>query len=205
MTSTRSAAPFATAAPGIPVRGGMYAASEGWFSIPRADGDTPGALAVNANFYEFIPVDDAGEDKGDPLLAHELAHQKIGEVLRSLEILKVGADEAVAKNLTGVFFPHGLGHFLGIQVHDVSGRQKSPQGGVVAPPPLHPFLRTTRTIEPDMVFTIEPQLRVPDEKGYIRLEDVILVTADGYENLSASLPVDIDGIERLMAEPSRFR
>ena len=60
------------AVPGVPVRGGMYAASEGWFTIPRSDGDVPGVLAVNANFYELIPVNDAGEDNGDPLLAHEV-------------------------------------------------------------------------------------------------------------------------------------
>ena len=41
-------------------------------------------------------------------------------------------------------------------MHDVSGRQKAPEGGVVAPPPRYPFLRTTRTIEADQVFTIEP-------------------------------------------------
>ena len=75
---------------------------------------------------------------------------------RASSVLKVGGDEAVAKDLTGVFFPHGLGHFLGIQVHDVSGRQKAPEGGIVAPPARYPYLRTTRTIEPDQVFTIEP-------------------------------------------------
>jgi Xaa-Pro aminopeptidase len=79
---------------------------------------------------------------------------------------------------------NSLGHTLGMEAHDV---------GV-----------THELLEPGMVFTIEPQLRVPDEQAYVRLEDVILVTKDGYENLSASLPIDIDGIERLMAEPSRF-
>ena len=59
-------------------------------------------------------------------------------------------------------------------------------------------------LAPGMVFTIEPQLRVPDERAYVRLEDVILVTASGYENLSAFVPYDIDGVEKVMAEPSRF-
>ena len=79
---------------------------------------------------------------------------------------------------------NSLGHLLGMEAHDV---------GVV-----YDVLR------PGMVFTIEPQLPVPDERKYMRLEDAILVTNDGYENLSAELPIDMDRIEHLMAEPSRF-
>jgi Xaa-Pro aminopeptidase len=71
-----------------------------------------------------------------------------------------------------------LGHFVGMAVHDVH-------------PPIG-------TLEPGMVFTIEPALTVPDERIYIRLEDVILVTPDGYENLSADLPAGIDAIEDLL-------
>ena len=79
---------------------------------------------------------------------------------------------------------NSLGHLLGMEAHDVGVEYD--------------------VLRPGMVFTIEPALRVPDEHIYIRLEDVILVTTDGYENLSAELPIDIDGIEKLMAEPSRF-
>jgi Xaa-Pro dipeptidase len=142
------------------------------------------------------------------LALHEIAHKKIGELLGSLGVLKVGAAEAVAKNLTGAFFPHGLGHFLGIQVHDVSGRQKSPEGGVVAPPPRYPYLRTTRTIEVDQVFTIEPGVYFiemllrrhrngPDRAAFhwplidrlmacggVRIEDNVVVTKDGHRNLT---------------------
>ena len=52
-----------------------------------------------------------------------------------------------------------------------------------------------------MVFTIEPALTIPDDRVYVRLEDVILMTDTGYENLSAFVPVEIDAIEKLMAEP----
>jgi len=55
-----------------------------------------------------------------------------------------------------------------------------------------------------MVFTIEPQLVVPEERIYIRLEDVIVVTPTGYENLSSFVPIDIEGIEKTMAEAGRF-
>jgi Xaa-Pro aminopeptidase len=74
-----------------------------------------------------------------------------------------------------------LGHFLGMEVHDVTA----------------PFER----LEPGMVFTIEPALTIPEDRVYVRLEDVILVTDTGYENLSAFVPVEPETVEKLMAEP----
>jgi Xaa-Pro aminopeptidase len=79
---------------------------------------------------------------------------------------------------------NALGHFVGMEVHDVS--------------------KPIETLEPGMIFTIEPALTVPEDDVYVRLEDVILITAAGYENLSAFVPSDIEAIEKLMAEPSRF-
>jgi Xaa-Pro aminopeptidase len=76
--------------------------------------------------------------------------------------------------------PPSLGHGVGMAVHDV---------GV-----------SDGTLVPGMVFTIEPQFRVPEEKVYIRLEDVIVVTESGAEVLTASLPMDMDEIERVMKE-----
>ena len=77
-----------------------------------------------------------------------------------------------------------LGHMVGMEVHDVQ-------------PP-------TDVLLPGMIFTIEPALTIPGERVYIRLEDVILVTESGYENLSAFVPVEPDAIESLMAETGRF-
>jgi Xaa-Pro aminopeptidase len=79
---------------------------------------------------------------------------------------------------------NSLGHMVGMEVHDVAA----------------PF----EVLQPGMVFTIEPPITIPDERVYVRLEDVILMTPTGYENLSAFVPMDVEGIERLMAEPSRF-
>src|SRR4029079_5813771 len=76
---------------------------------------------------------------------------------------------------------NSLGHTVGMEVHDVR--------------------LTTDTLEPGQLFTIEPALTIPDEHIGIRLEDVILITETGYENLSAFVPVEIDAIEKLMAEP----
>ena len=59
----------------------------------------------------------------------------------------------------------------------------------------------TPTLEPGQLFTIEPAMTIPDEHIGIRLEDMILITETGYENLSAFVPVEIADIEKLMAEP----
>jgi Xaa-Pro aminopeptidase len=77
--------------------------------------------------------------------------------------------------------PRSLGHTIGMEVHDVR-------------------LPTT-TLEPGQIFTIEPQMTLPDEHIGIRLEDVILMTDTGYENLSAFVPVEIEDVERAMAGP----
>jgi Xaa-Pro aminopeptidase len=69
---------------------------------------------------------------------------------------------------------------------------------------VHDVSKPIETLEPGMVFTIEPALTVPEDGVYIRLEDVILITPAGYESLSAFVPSDIDPVEKLMAEPSRF-
>lgn len=74
----------------------------------------------------------------------------------------------------------GLGHWVGMAVHDVG--------------------RSTGMLLPGMVFTIEPALRVPEERIYIRLEDMIIITEDGAEVTSDIVPMDMDGIEKLMRE-----
>jgi len=74
-----------------------------------------------------------------------------------------------------------LGHTVGMEVHDV----RNP----------------TATMEPGQVFTIEPAMTIPDEHVGIRLEDMLLITETGYENLSAFVPIEIADIEKMMAEP----
>ncbi|HTS03361.1 MAG TPA: M24 family metallopeptidase, partial [Thermoanaerobaculia bacterium] len=89
---------------------------------------------------------------------HLRAQRYVGDLLREVGVLKISSEEAVATRLTFPFFPHGLGHFLGLQVHDVAGRQADRTGTPAPPPSDHPALRTVRPIEPGMLFTVEPGL-----------------------------------------------
>lgn len=82
---------------------------------------------------------------------HDLAHEALGQLLVELGWVHCSAEAAVREGLTRVFFPHGLGHSLGVQVHDVGCRRSPPR-------PENAWLRNTRDIEPGQVFTIEPGL-----------------------------------------------
>jgi Xaa-Pro dipeptidase len=139
---------------------------------------------------------------------HQASYRAISEFLREAGIIKVSADEAVDTALTSVFYPHGIGHLLGLQVHDVGGLQRDPNGGVIDRPPSHPFLRLTRKLEDGFVVTVEPgfyfieQLlnearqkafarmidwnRVEQLKpfGGVRIEDDVVARPGRHENLT---------------------
>jgi Xaa-Pro aminopeptidase len=68
---------------------------------------------------------------------------------------------------------------------------------------VHDIYGSYKTLEPGMVFTIEPMLRIPEEHIGLRLEDMLLITADGYENLSNEVPIEPADIERFMSAPLR--
>ncbi len=87
---------------------------------------------------------------------HKAAYQGVGQILEDHGILNLSAQDAVHLNIVGTFFPHGVGHHLGLQVHDVAGHVLDDRGTPNPPPDLHPFLRCTRTIQANHVFTIEP-------------------------------------------------
>jgi Xaa-Pro aminopeptidase len=65
---------------------------------------------------------------------------------------------------------------------------------------VHDVRNPTPTLEPGQLFTIEPEMQIPSEHLGIRLEDAILMTETGYENLSAFVPIEVRDIEKMMAE-----
>lgn len=93
---------------------------------------------------------------------HVGAHLMLAEVLVEAELATGSPETLLETGVTSAFFPHGLGHLLGIQVHDVGGHQADESGSTIDPPSGHPYLRLTRVLEEDMVLTIEPGLYVID-------------------------------------------
>ncbi len=89
---------------------------------------------------------------------HIRSQEKVASILADTGVFKCAAEEAMAKGLNRAFYPHGVGHHLGLQVHDIGGRQSDPDGGETPPPAEYPALRTTRALEPGHVVTIEPGL-----------------------------------------------
>jgi Xaa-Pro dipeptidase len=143
----------------------------------------------------------------DFVALHVLTHRLLATVLREHGFVKCSDDESIAAGLTRTFLPHGLGHLLGLQVHDAGGRQSDARGKVRNPPSQDPYLRLTRELEPGFVVTIEPGLycipallraalaehedklnRALIERllpfGGIRVEDDVEVTQEGHRNLT---------------------
>lgn len=150
---------------------------------------------------------------------HLMASKLMMEGLKELDIVRGDVDEMMENNIFALFFPHGLGHFLGLDTHDVGGY---PKGVERIDRPGIKFLRARRELMPGMVITIEPgiyfvpavlepAIQDPEKAKYlnvdkvksllgfggIRIEDDILVTEDGYENLT-NLVKSVEEIEELM-------
>ncbi|TKI07123.1 Xaa-Pro dipeptidase [Martelella alba] len=90
---------------------------------------------------------------------HLQMHGRIAKLLKGFDIVSGLSEEAmVAEGITSPFLPHGLGHPLGLQVHDVGGFMQDDRGAHLAPPTGHPYLRCTRIMQPGMVMTVEPGL-----------------------------------------------
>jgi Xaa-Pro dipeptidase len=140
---------------------------------------------------------------------HLEAHYGVANILRDFDLVRdLSVEAMVAEGVSSVFYPHGIGHLLGLQVHDVGGRFLNQKGEPNLPPAAHPFLRLTRQIDCDMVFTIEPGLYFIDmlltelknkpqarhlnwtkvdslkKFGGIRIEDNVVVQQNGVRNLT---------------------
>ncbi len=143
---------------------------------------------------------------------HEQFHQRLAKLLLRHQIVSGMSEEALVENdITGPFMPHGIGHPLGLQVHDVAGFMQDDRGTHLAAPAKYPYLRCTRMMEPGMVLTIEPGIyfiesllkpwregpyskhfnwqKIDALKPYggIRIEDNVVIHEKGVENMTRDL------------------
>jgi len=150
---------------------------------------------------------------------HRLAERVICEGLLKHGFIQGTVDELLANHIPALFFPHGLGHMLGLDTHDVGGY---PTGVEKLKEPGIKYLRARRPLEKNMVITVEPGIYFIDallgpaladpqlsvylnkEKimkfmnfGGVRIEDDVIVTEDGIENMT-KLPRTVEDIERVM-------
>lgn len=119
--------------------------------------DEFGAL-VSAMEREQLALVDEVREGVDYRDIHLSTHRRVARVLREAGIVHMGDEAMVAEGVTKPFFPHGVGHLLGLQVHDVGGFMASETGGVADKPEGHRYLRLTRPLQAGMVVTIEPGL-----------------------------------------------
>ncbi|MBP2153098.1 Xaa-Pro dipeptidase [Erwinia rhapontici] len=143
---------------------------------------------------------------------HQQMHYRIASLLLKHQLVNgISAEAMVKEDLTGPFMPHGIGHPLGLQVHDVAGFMQDDQGTHLAAPAQYPYLRCTRMLEPGMVLTIEPGIYFIDSLlapwragkfsqhfdwakidalkpyGGIRIEDNVVIHTNGVENMTRDL------------------
>lgn len=123
----------------------------------------------------------------------ETAVRRLTEAMVDLELLSGPVDELIEEKEYKNYYPHNIGHWLGIDVHDVG--------------PYYDDGGESRPLEPNMVLTIEPGLYVPEDdesapkalRGVgVRIEDDIVITDDGHENLTSMCPKTVDDIEALV-------
>ncbi|MBS7458427.1 Xaa-Pro dipeptidase [Coralloluteibacterium stylophorae] len=163
---------------------------------------------VDAVEREELALCDAVRAGTDYRQLHLQAHLRLAGVLQDAGVVRMAPADMVTSGVTATFFPHGLGHLIGLQVHDVGGFQAAATGGSIERPDGHPYLRLTRTLEPGMVVTIEPGLYFIDTLlaklragehgrhvdwdavealrpyGGVRIEDDVVCTDGAPENLT---------------------
>ena len=102
---------------------------------------------------------------------HLHAVEVLVEELKRMKVLKGGTKQLIEKRAHLPYYPHGTGHWLGMDVHDVGKYYQD-------------TLQNQRKLKPGMVFTVEPGAYFPGWGG-VRIEDDIIVTAEGCEGLTS--------------------
>jgi Xaa-Pro aminopeptidase len=132
----------------------------------------------------------------------EFSIELLTEGMKKLGLLKGKTKDLIKKKSYMKYYMHGVGHYLGLDVHD-AGRYFTDQTA-----------KNSRPFEPGMVLTVEPGLYIPPNdksapskyRGIgIRIEDDVLVTKDGNVNLTAKVPKDADEIEAIMTKSASPR
>ena len=178
--------------------------------ITRTHAAAPGGFADLVGQMEILQQTLCGQVRAgiDWRDVHLEAHRLAAGVLRDADLITCSIEEALSSGVTRVFLPHGIGHLLGLEVHDAGGFMRTPDGGDIERPEEHPHLRLTPTLEPGFVVTMEPGLyfiepllaaaradrrsrlihwaRVEALQPYggIRIEDDLAITTAGCENLT---------------------
>jgi Xaa-Pro aminopeptidase len=171
---------------------------------------------------QMAVIDAASPERSNKEL-HLIAARTIAGGLVDIGLMEGDPDDAVAEGAHALFFPHGIGHMLGLDVHDMEdlgdlvgypeGEQRSTQFGLS-------LLRMTRQLEPGFVITVEPGIyfnpvlidrwqadglhrgfirydRLDALRGFggVRLEDDVLITQDGCRVLGPQIPKTVDEVE----------
>ena len=187
------------------------ATSAGYASdITRTWTTQPGEFAALVDGMEHLQQQLCGEVRAevDWRELHLRAHHRVAQLLQDAGVLRLPAAEAVDLGVSSTFLPHGLGHLLGLQVHDVGAFRSRVDEEIIPRPAGHPALRLTRRLAPGMVVTVEPGLYFIDSLldalragphsgrvnwalidalrpfGGIRIEDDVAVNENGGENLT---------------------
>ncbi|MBN6062771.1 Xaa-Pro aminopeptidase [Aggregatibacter actinomycetemcomitans] len=188
----------------MPLRNGDLVLIDAGCEFAMYAGDITRTFPVNGKFSEaqraIYDIVLQAQKRAIELLVPGSSIAKVNEAviriktegLVRLGILKGDVDELIEQKAYREFYMHGLGHWLGLDVHDVGeyGENRS------------------RRLEPGMVITVEPGLYlskdadIPEQyKGIgIRIEDDLLITDYGNKNLTSAAPKEIADIEKLMAD-----
>ncbi|MEM1433300.1 MAG: Xaa-Pro dipeptidase [Pseudomonadota bacterium] len=148
--------------PPVPVRSLLIDAGASWSGyasdVTRTYAAVPGLFAdlIAAVTREQQALIATIRPEQSYLHLHADMHRRICGVLSEAGVFRCSAEEACAKGLSEAFFPHGLGHLLGLQTHDVGGLFVNAAGEIREPPDNYAALRLTRPLEVGQVFTIEP-------------------------------------------------
>lgn len=91
-----------------------------------------------------------------PVELHVLSQHKIAAVLIEFSVLTITPEEAVEKGILSSFYPHGLGHHLGCNVHDKGSQLANAEGEIIPPHPQYPALRASAPMVANQIHTVEP-------------------------------------------------